>query len=133
MPKPKADTLTKKQEDFAVAVAKGDKASDAYRAAYDCANMADKTIHEKASRLAAGDKVRARIDELRAPALKRHGITVDRTLEELASVGYAETEAPKASEKVAALDKMMKHLGLYKEDNNQKTAPVVAINISLVE
>lgn len=53
--------LTEKQEAFCRAVISGRNLSDAYRGAYDCQNMADKTIHECASRLFIDPKVSARI------------------------------------------------------------------------
>ena len=58
--------LTAKMEAFAQGVADGLNQSDAYRAAYNCANMKASTIHEAASRLAADYKVLARIKALQA-------------------------------------------------------------------
>jgi phage terminase small subunit len=162
--------LTPKQEAFAQAVAHGVNASDAYRQAFGQGRMSDKTINEKASRLAATGKVQARITELRAPALldAEHTILVDlkRTIFESARVGFSDirklfrpggslkdpsewdddTAAAVASvERVAlfgkgadglgqigyttkvklwnkgeALDTLMKNLGGYKRDNEQK-------------
>lgn len=56
--------LTDKQEAYCQAVIGGSNLSDAYRSAYDCTNMADKTIHEAASRLFVDSKVSARIKVL---------------------------------------------------------------------
>ena len=57
--------LTEKQEKFAQAVGvRGLSQSDAYRSAYSVENMTDKTVHERASHLAAGSKVKTRIMEL---------------------------------------------------------------------
>lgn len=56
--------LTDRQEQFAVAVAGGAALADAYRAAYSTERMKDKSVWEKASRLAAQVKVRARIAQL---------------------------------------------------------------------
>jgi phage terminase small subunit len=83
--------LTPKQEKFAQGIASGMNQADAYRAAFDAANCSDKTIHEKASRLANDGKVRnaaamARCVELKS---KLNGLMVEdrknqrRPLEEL--------------------------------------------------
>jgi hypothetical protein len=55
--------LTGKQEAFALAVAKGNSLSGAYRQAYDHEGMNDQTVWSKASIEAAKVNVRARIDE----------------------------------------------------------------------
>jgi len=160
--------LTPTRETFAQLVARGENASGAYRKAYGQGSMSNKTINEKASRLMG--KVRARVAELRAPALlqAQYTITVDlnRTLFENARVAFSDirklfgpggrlldphewdddTAAAVASiERVAlfgkgkdglgqigyttkvtlwnkgdALDKLMKNLGGYKRDKDQK-------------
>ena len=51
-------------------------------------------------------------------------ITAERTLSELASVAYkpeSELTDSGRSVKVKALDQLMRHLGLYREDNSQKS------------
>ena len=60
----KLAALTSKMEAYAQGIADGLNKSDAYRAAYDCANMLAKTVHESASRLAADPRVSARIKAL---------------------------------------------------------------------
>ena len=57
-------SLTVKQEIFIQRLLEGNTQADAYRFAYDCENMKDKTIIEKASKLMAQDNVRARYQEL---------------------------------------------------------------------
>ena len=57
-------SLTVKQEIFVQRLLEGNTQADAYRFAYDCENMKDKTIIEKASKLMAQDNVRARYQEL---------------------------------------------------------------------
>ena len=62
--------LTAKQAGFIRSVVSTDSdgkpltLSQAYRDNYDCSNMTDKTVHEKASKLAAQDKIAARIRAL---------------------------------------------------------------------
>ena len=58
--------LTAKMENFAQAVASGANQTDAYRTAYSASEMTAKTVWEKAAKLAAHDKVRARIATLKA-------------------------------------------------------------------
>lgn len=58
-----AKELTGKQEKFAINIAKGMTYSDAYKNAYNAEKMKSTTITEKASRLAAQDNIRARVDK----------------------------------------------------------------------
>lgn len=82
--------LTKKQEMFAVAVAKGSNASDAYRNAYDAKGMSLAAINVAASKLKANAKVALRIAALKAPALRKAELSVERTLEEIAGLSYSD-------------------------------------------
>lgn len=82
--------LTPKQEKFAVAVAKGATGADAYRAAYDVKRMRDKTVHEAASRLMNDSKVAARIEQLKAPALRRAELSVENVIREVARVSMSD-------------------------------------------
>ena len=59
--KPAPDKLTGKQTLFVQGILKGLSQSDAYRAAYNCTNMADNSIWREASVLFANPKVSARI------------------------------------------------------------------------
>jgi phage terminase small subunit len=59
--------LTPKEEAFCQAIADGLNQSKAYRKAYGGSGMKAKTVNEKASRLMAKGKIRARVAELRAP------------------------------------------------------------------
>ena len=61
-----ANGLTIKQENFALALAELGNASQAYRRAYNTANMQPKTVWEHACVLAKHAKVKARLRELRS-------------------------------------------------------------------
>jgi len=61
--------MSPKEESFCLAVVEGLNMSDAYRKAYKPQRAKAKTIHEKASRIMARGKVRARIAELMAPVI----------------------------------------------------------------
>lgn len=63
--------LTPKRERFCQVIVIGQKLSDAYQVAFEPKKMNKKTINEKACRLAKMDKIRARVDELRAPVVAR--------------------------------------------------------------
>ena len=84
--------LTPKREAFSQLVARGESASGAYRQTYGQGRMSNKTINEKASRLMG--KVRARVAELRAPALLQAQYTIrvdlNRTLLENARVAFSD-------------------------------------------
>ncbi len=75
--------LTPKREKFAQAVASGKSQAEAYRAAFTVTTMTAKTVVEKASRLMADGNVRARVDEIRAPAVEKATITLESHLRDL--------------------------------------------------
>ena len=58
-------SLTTKQEIFVQRLLEGNTQAEAYRFAYNCENMKDKTIIEKASKLMAQGNIRARYEALR--------------------------------------------------------------------
>lgn len=163
-------SLTAKQEAFAVLVAKGMSAADAYAGAY--ASKGSQTARRvEGNKLLKNPTVSLRVEVLRAPAvaLVQQQVTVDltRVLFENARLGFADLrrafdpvtgELKKPSEwdddmaaaissvkvrklfgdgkdgvgeigtvteiklwdKGAALDRLMKHLGGYEKDNEQK-------------
>jgi phage terminase small subunit len=82
--------LTAKQEQFVKNIIDGMSQTDAYRNSYDTKRMADKTIHEKASRLMADDKVRARLQELRDLLAKPTIMTAQERLELLTRIAKGE-------------------------------------------
>lgn len=115
--------LTDKQEKFAQSVAlEGMCLSDAYRSAYDTSRMKDKTINEKASRLAADGNIRARIDELRASMASPKIMTAQERMEWLTKVIQNEKESTK--NRLSASDQMNKMQGEYvtKVEGNLKVA-----------
>ena len=59
-----ATKVTIKEEIFCQKRIEGYSQTEAYRFAYNCENMKDKTVTEKASKLMAKDNVRARYQEL---------------------------------------------------------------------
>lgn len=86
-----AHGLTSKQDSFALAVAGGSSLSDAYRQAYPCSlKWAPETVHEAASRLAANNKVLARVSALQAAAEKVSILSVARVLDEIAKIAHSD-------------------------------------------
>ena len=69
--------LTDKEEKYSQLVVKLGNKSEALRQSYDCSNMTDKTINEKASRLSNSDKISTRIKEIRKGLAERNKISKD--------------------------------------------------------
>jgi phage terminase small subunit len=82
--------LTAKQEKFVQCIIEGMSQADAYRSAYDTSRMRDKTVHEKASRMAADDKIRARIEELREQVMTPSIMSAQERLELLTRMAKGE-------------------------------------------
>ena len=174
-PRPKAGTskgasLVRK-EDFARAyIANGKNGTQAAIAV----GYSAKTARSQAARLLTDVSLRSLIDELEKKHAERAGLSIERTLQEVARLAYADprkmfradgslipihemdadTAAAVASiehdsikgldeaetgrttkikvwDKNAALEKAMKHLGLYEKDNSQR-GESLAIKIELV-
>jgi hypothetical protein len=111
--------LTSKQEQFARLVAAGESQSDAYRATYNCRNTLDKTIHESASRAAADPKIAARIKELRAPAVRKIELTVEKLLERFNDALELAEQTDQPSAMVAAMREMGKLADLYPAEKRE--------------
>lgn len=123
--------LTAKQEEFAKAIVEGMNQADAYRSAYSCKNMSDKTIWEAASRLTADSKVSARIKELRDQIATTKIMSAQRRLEWLTEVimnGDVST-----SDKLKAADIMNKMQGEYVQKIAAEVQTETTINIELVD
>lgn len=103
--------LTPKRELFAQKIVEGMSQADAYRSAYSCEKMSDKTIWENASRLMADSKVLARVNELRDQISKESIMTAQKRLEWLSDV--IRSEERMTSDKLRAVDIMNKMEGLY--------------------
>jgi len=84
------DKLTIKQEKYAQGLFSGLSQREAYKQAYDCENMTDKTIDEAACRGAADCKVIARVNELQDELKYRNMATTERVLTEYAKIGFAD-------------------------------------------
>jgi phage terminase small subunit len=141
------DMLTAKQEKFVQCIIEGMSQADAYRAAYDTKRMTDKTVHEKASRMMADGKVRARLTELRAELVKPTIMTAQERLEYLTRVikgeigekvpqkvddEIVEVDVPTSlKNKLNAIDIMNKMQGEYVQKVEADVKGEVCINIEL--
>ena len=94
--------LTPKREAFAAAVASGMSQADAYRHAFTTDKFKPENIWSKASNLMADAKVRARVEELRAPIAQKAGITLESHLETLERLRDEALEARQFSAAITA-------------------------------
>ena len=123
--------LTPKQERFVQNIIEGMSQADAYRNSYDVSKMADKTIHEKASRLMSDGKVRARLQELRDQMMKPTIMSAQERMEWLTNLINSEEEV--TSDKLKAIDIMNKMQGEYVQKVEAEVKSEVTINIELSE
>lgn len=103
--------LTPKQELFVQKIIEGMSQADAYRSAYSCKNMSDKTVWESASRLMADSKVSARVKELREQLTSKTIMTAQERLEWLTD--RIADESVDINAKLKAIDIMNKMQGEY--------------------
>ena len=97
------DTLTPKQEAFAMAYVEYGNASKAYKTAYDIDNnTSNNSISVEASKLKNTPKITLRILELQELAQERHSITIDSLTDELENARLTAHEAGQASAMVTA-------------------------------
>ena len=92
--------LTPKQEVFARKIVEGMTQADAYRAAYSCKRMTDKTIWENASRLMADSKVTARIAELRQETITPKVMSAQKRREKLTNIAENSEDIDGNSQKI---------------------------------
>lgn len=96
--------LTAKQEAFAQAVASGMTQADAYRRAYDAANMKPATIQNSAYKVMLYDDVSARVAELRNALASKALWTREKSVQALANI--ADDTEGRASDKTAAIKEL---------------------------
>ena len=78
-----ATKVTIKEEIFCQRRIEGYSQTEAYRFAYNCENMKDKTVTEKASKLMAKNNVRARYEELLKEIKEKSFYTVEKANDDL--------------------------------------------------
>ena len=123
--------LTPKQETFAQKIIEGMSQADAYRSAYSCARMSDKTIWENASRLMADSKVKARVQELRDRIASESVMSAQERLEWLTRLVQDEEQI--TPDKLKAIDIMNKMTGEYVTKVDASVNADVNISVELVD
>ena len=133
--RPQRPYLTSRQEKFAQLIAlKGLSQAEAYRQAYNAHNQSPETIYPDASVLANHNpKVIARIAELKASLTSEAVTTAADLVKELKQVGFATVAARdiRPADKVAAIDKIAKILGLYRDVEDERPRAVIT-NITVI-
>lgn len=86
MSTPRTKAISPPQEAFCLLIVAGHNQSDAYRKAYNCTRMKAKTINEKASRMMALGKIKARVAELIRPVIAKAQMSREQWLEQIARV-----------------------------------------------
>ena len=107
--------LTEKQESFVQAIMGGKNYSDAYREAYDAEGMADGTVWNVSSTLAANPKVQMRLTALKAAKeAERRAVALSRpefVLRELETIALDKNESVAA--RVRALELIGKTVAMF--------------------
>lgn len=124
--------LTFKQEIFCKEyISNGGNATQAYKKAYNCSKMKDKTINENASRLLKDSKVRARLKELKKPLQEKFEYTMEQSFkkfEEIQKLALA-NERPDLTNAIKCEENKAKLLGLFAEPETKlKIKGNLAIN-----
>jgi phage terminase small subunit len=108
--------LTAKQERFATIYAtQAVSKSEAYRRAYSTANMADKTIHETACKLAAQPKIAARIDQILAEMRVEDIVSAQKIVRMTLEGWHGAMDAGNYTAAAAFADKLLKTKGLLRD------------------
>ena len=109
--------LTQKQENFCLAYIETGNASEAYRKAYNATGSSEKSVWELASKMLDNPKVISRLEALREQAARRALLTLERHLEELATLRDEARAEGRYSAAIAAEIARGKAAGLYVEQS----------------
>jgi len=107
--------LPPKQEAFVKELIKGSSQSDAYRKVYNTKKSTDKTISEKASRMANKGTVEARLAEIRKPINEKLGYTLEAHLKRLETLSLKAANAGQLTAAITAEISRGKASGHYVE------------------
>jgi hypothetical protein len=131
------DMLTRKQENFACAIADGADQAAAYRASYEAARMSAPAVWTEASQLVRHPEVARRIGELKAEAEQvRQTMLVGREEAILAQLEKEALGAKSDSARIRAIELLGKHLGLFTDrletkDVTQRSADEIEAQIRI--
>ena len=144
--------LTKKEETFCQEVVKQNSYSDAFRIAYNKVNYSYKTVNEKASRLMAKDKIKARVRQIRDKLVDKQIYTLSKSVKrdikliemyeqalEVLNDSKASKDSVVSAERTvkfigasgynSAQDRLSKQHGFYEAHNKQKEKGDVNISV----
>ena len=118
-----ATALTAKQEAFACAYLALGNASAAYRAAYDCGNSSDASVHRNAHAVLQNTKVASRLAELRAPVVAKARYDYEQAMLEAEEARQLALKCENPGAMVAAATLRAKLSGLMVEDRKNERDP----------
>lgn len=125
--------ITTKMDSFARHVAEGMSLADAYRQAFNTANMKAKTVRDDASRLARHSGVRAVIEAHRAEIEARNRMLAlqrdERIWESL--WGLVENDEVPPAVRVKALDLAARLAGMFKAPKDEGPLSAAAVEVEL--
>lgn len=107
------DNLTPKQENFCLAYLETGNATEAYRIAYGAGNNKPATQNRNAKILLDNNKIKTRLDELKAPVRERAMITLESHLARLKELSEKAEAAAQYSAAIKAEENRGKAAGLY--------------------
>ena len=129
-------SLTIKEEIFIQRRIEGYSQTEAYRFAYDCENMKDKTVTEKASKLMAKDNVRARYEDLLEEHKQKALYTREKAINDLIwlkekareDIEYRGLKQANGGHFLKSVNELCQLEGLYptKEENKKDTEEDIA-------
>lgn len=107
--------LTPKQEKFCIVYLETGNASEAYRQSYDAENMSQNALNREASVMLDNPKIAQRLEQLRAPIIKKAQLTVEDLLRELEEARQLAIQTESPAPAVSATMGKAKLLGLDKQ------------------
>lgn len=116
--------LTQKQETFCLAIVSGMGPSEAYKKAYNAGNMKPATISVKASELLANGSITVRIEQLRAPVIKKMQYGLEEAMLEAQEAYEVSKETQSGSAMVAAVTLRAKLNALLVERKEVRHGPL---------
>jgi hypothetical protein len=129
--------LTEKQELFAQGLSEGLTNADAYRRAYDAANMKPNVLHNEASKLAQHNGVSKRLDEILAKKRAKHsmfeGKASDRVWRNVWRLAEGENVPPAVQQSAIALAAKMAGMLTDKVEIESKQTDSKSIEAELLE
>jgi len=129
--------LTEKQELFAQGLSEGLTNAEAYRRAYDAANMKPHVLHNEASKLAMHHGVSARVDAITAEKRRKHsmfeGKASDRVWRNVWRLAEGESVPPAVQQSAIALAAKMAGMLTDKVEIDNKSPDSKSIEAELLE